>query len=248
MTSLGTLYSSVFLALISAGVLAVIIHCLRNHSNAKRSRLRLAVMEANNRMLHAQLNPHFLYNLLNVSGGSIARNDHRSALETISKFSELMRVLFKHSLEDFVQLNEELNAVRLYVELERKRWDHALDYQIILTKNTLGNCLIPPLMLQPLMEDALWNGLSQKKAAWRSEVEIQQSGDSLVLKIRHNGTMRLHLTVEEETNSMDILEERVKLLKKTLGKPASLTFTRNLDSEWPSITTLTLPVIHERSL
>src|SRR5690606_30144780 len=114
--------------------------------------------------LRTQMNPHFIFNALNSVNNYIAKSDERSANRFLSEFSVLMRSVLENSEEDFIPLAKELELLELYVKLEHSRFSDKFDYEIEVDgKIDIAAYWIPPMLLQPYIENAIWHGLRYKR-------------------------------------------------------------------------------------
>lgn len=112
----------------------------------------------------AQMNPHFLFNVLNSIKLYVIQNDARTASRFLTKFARLIRLILNNSKSSVISLTEELNALKLYIEMENFRFNGKFDYQINVSKRVkTDNIKIPPLILQPYVENAIWHGLMHKE-------------------------------------------------------------------------------------
>lgn len=193
--------------------------------------------------LKAQLNPHFLYNVFNTINAAIP-SQAKPARDMVNKLSDLFRYQLKASQEDLVLLKEELDFVKKYLELEQERFGDRLSFKIAVEEEALTD-KIPPMIFQPIIENAVKHGLS-------SLVE----GGQIILQIRKN-TAHLAITISDtgvgidENEKDDLLKRGVGLsntherLKKMYGKglelhpnhPAGLVvqFSLPLNEEKPSL-------------
>lgn len=142
--------------------------------------------------LRSQMNPHFIFNALNSVNNYIAKSDERSANRYLSEFSTLMRSVLENSDEDFIPLSKELELLELYVKLEHSRFPEKFDYQIHVEKQVdVGAFQIPPMLLQPYIENAIWHGLRYKKGKGYLNIQIKQKdATSLEIIITDNGIGR----------------------------------------------------------
>ena len=114
--------------------------------------------------LRTQMNPHFIFNALNSVNSFIAINDERAANKYLSEFSQLMRAVLENSEEDFIPLAKEIELLELYVKLEHFRFQDKFEYEITVDENiNVNNFVIPPMLLQPYVENAVWHGLRYKE-------------------------------------------------------------------------------------
>ena len=113
--------------------------------------------------LRSQMNPHFIFNALNSVNSFIATNDERTANKYLSDFSQLMRSVLENSEEDFIPLEKEIELLELYTKLEHFRFQDKFDYKISVDENVnVEEFQIPPMLLQPYIENAVWHGLRYK--------------------------------------------------------------------------------------
>ncbi|MEJ7680859.1 MAG: sensor histidine kinase [Segetibacter sp.] len=141
--------------------------------------------------LRAQMNPHFIFNSLNSINRYILQNDKLKASEYLTKFSRLVRLILQNSQVSLIPLESELEALRLYLELEAVRFDHQFEYKLIIDKDIDTDILkVPPLIIQPYAENAIWHGLMHKEEKGHLEVELYQCDQVLCCKITDDGIGR----------------------------------------------------------
>ncbi|MBQ4914027.1 histidine kinase [Maribacter sp. MMG018] len=133
--------------------------------------------------LRSQMNPHFIFNALNSVNNYISKSDERSANRYLSDFSKLMRSVLENSEEDFIPLTKELELLELYIKLEHSRFPDKFDYTITVDEHLdVSSFQIPPMLLQPYIENAIWHGLRYKEEKGLLEVKVG-SGNEKELKI-----------------------------------------------------------------
>ncbi len=142
--------------------------------------------------LRSQMNPHFIFNALNSVNNYIAKSDERSANRYLSEFSTLMRSVLENSEEDFIPLSKELELLELYVKLEHSRFPEKFDYLINVDKQVdVGAFQIPPMLLQPYIENAIWHGLRYMDDKGCLTINVKQKdATSLEITITDNGIGR----------------------------------------------------------
>jgi len=141
--------------------------------------------------LRAQMNPHFLFNSLNSINRFIIQNNTDQASAYLTKFSRLMRLILQNSQNELVPLENELEALKLYLELEAVRFDHHFVYNIKIDDNLdIGAVKVPPLIIQPYAENAIWHGLMHKEEKGNLLIEILKEGDFLIFRIIDDGIGR----------------------------------------------------------
>ncbi|MCJ7468246.1 MAG: histidine kinase [Maribacter sp.] len=178
------IYSLLF-GMILLGVAAFFFY--RSNQQQKLANNLLAL-----KSLRSQMNPHFIFNALNSVNNYIAKNDERSANRYLSEFSTLMRAVLENSEEDFIPLSKELELLELYTKLEHSRFAEKFDYKIKIDENIAIEAFqIPPMLLQPYIENAIWHGLRYKEHKGFLEVNVNKlSDDSIEIIIMDNGIGR----------------------------------------------------------
>ena len=123
--------------------------------------------------LRAQMNPHFIFNCLNSIKLYTLENDSQTASEYLTIFSQLIRLVLENSRSEKVTLQKELETLRLYIELEAMRFKDKVKYQINVAPEIDQQYIdIPPLLLQPYVENAIWHGLMHKKNGGNIRVDV----------------------------------------------------------------------------
>ncbi len=173
--------------------------------------------------LRSQMNPHFIFNALNSINNFIARNDERSANRFLSDFSTLMRSVLENSEKDFISLPEELELLKRYVALEHARFPEKFDYYINVEENVRAESFqVPPMLLQPYVENAIWHGLRYKEGKGRLTICVQQPDEeSVEIQVEDDGIGRrrsARLKTEHQrkqpSKAMGNIEKRIAILNK----------------------------------
>jgi len=173
--------------------------------------------------LRSQMNPHFIFNALNSVNSFIAQNDERTANRYLTEFSTLMRNVLDNSEADFIPLSNEIEMLELYMKLEHSRFKDKFDYKIeVDEKLKISEYQIPPMLLQPYVENAVWHGLRYKKKKGSLSVRIQQKNeDSIEITITDDGIGRIkskELKTENQqkqlSKGMDNIKKRVHILNE----------------------------------
>ena len=171
--------------------------------------------------LRTQMNPHFIFNALNSVNTYIAKSDERSANRFLSEFSVLMRSVLENSEEDFIPLAKELELLRLYVKLEHSRFSDKFDYDIEVDQEVDVDAFqIPPMLLQPYIENAIWHGLRYKEEKGFLKIKVRQiTADMLEICIEDDGIGRkksaeLKTSNQKKQNSkgMGNIKKRIQIL------------------------------------
>ena len=143
------------------------------------------------RALRSQMNPHFLFNSLNAIQECIITNQTDAAVMYLAKFSRLVRLILENSDQQNIPLSREIETLRLYLDVESLRFTHAFRYDIQVNTNidpVLIN--IPPMLVQPYAENAIWHGLLNKKGERILKITFENEDDLLFVSIQDNGIGR----------------------------------------------------------
>lgn len=155
------------------GVLLLLFAVYFMLKNMKQQKLNNNLLAL--KSLRSQMNPHFIFNALNSVNSFIATNDERTANKYLSDFSLLMRAVLENSEEDFIPLEKEIELLKLYTKLEHFRFKDKFDYDIIIDENVkVDEFQIPPMLLQPYIENAVWHGLRYKTEKGKLTIRVSQ--------------------------------------------------------------------------
>lgn len=196
---------------------------IRKREAAKNARaLRMMALEA--KALRSQMNPHFIFNCLNSIKLYTTQNDTVAAAEYLTKFSRLIRLVLQNSRDDRIILISELDALGLYIEMEAMRFKEKLTYNISIEKNVDVNYIeIPPLLLQPYVENAIWHGLMQKQSGGHIGINVAMvNGKSMLgINIIDNGIGRAKAAelksksaIRQKSFGMKVTSERIALINQ----------------------------------
>lgn len=173
--------------------------------------------------LRTQMNPHFIFNALNSVNSFIASNDERAANKYLSEFSQLMRSVLENSEEDFIPLEKEIDLLKLYVKLEHFRFKDKFEYSINVDKNLhISEFVIPPMLLQPYIENAVWHGLRYKKEKGKLEINFKQlSDEKMMISILDDGIgrkkskeLKTEHQKKQKSKGMGNIQSRIHILNK----------------------------------
>lgn len=176
--------------------------------------------------LRSQMNPHFIFNALNSVNNYIARNDERSANRYLSDFSQLMRTVLENSEKDFIPLSEELELLELYLKLEHARFPDKFEYEISTDPGVdLEAFQIPPMLLQPYLENAVWHGLRYKEEKGTLLVAVKPLAPRAVtITVTDNGigrkrsaAMKTRNQQKQQSRGMGNIRRRVDILNRMYG-------------------------------
>jgi tetratricopeptide (TPR) repeat protein len=189
--------------------------------------------------LRAQMNPHFIFNCLSSINRFILISKTDEASDYLTKFSRLIRMALHNSEKSLITLESELEALRLYLDLERLRFKNAFDYSITFINNIDINAVyIPPMLIQPFVENAIWHGLMHKKGNGCLEIQLCAENKTLTCAIIDNGIGRnlaalFNSRSAEKNKSMgvQITAGRLALLNRSKNEAAVFKFEDLFDKE-----------------
>jgi ligand-binding sensor domain-containing protein len=217
------------LALLAIALLLTTVYRLRIRQVRKKESLLRTMKELEMTALKAQMNPHFIFNAMNSIQALVADKRPDEAIRYIGTFSRLLRQVMEQSDEQTIPLSRELDTVGLYVELESLRLNHELHYSCQYPEDLVPEYeRIPPLILQPLVENAIWHGLSNKKGHKEISLDIRTENDWLLFTVEDNGVGR-----------QSSPERQSLIAKEHSGRGLSITRQRlqafNPDTETPML-------------
>jgi LytS/YehU family sensor histidine kinase len=186
----------------------------------KEAELKLSVAEEELKVLLAQINPHFIFNCLNSIHHFMQQNNLDKAGDYLVKFSRLIRYVLESSTQRMVPLEDEIEANKIYMELERLRMNEAFDFRIACEASMkIDQIYIPPMLIQPFIENAIWHGASQDR---KVELDFSFHDDMHILcRIRDNGKndtsksdIDLSLMVKKTSKGLILMQDRFQTLNK----------------------------------
>ncbi|MDQ6763712.1 MAG: histidine kinase [Bacteroidota bacterium] len=193
-------------------------------SEKTKAELQQKATELEMQALRAQMNPHFIFNCLNAINGYILNNEPEMAADYLTKFSRLIRMVLNNSQKQFISLEEELETLGLYLHMESLRFKDNFNYEIK-CDDTIDafSLFIPPMLLQPFVENAIWHGLMNKKRDRKLIIGLHFENDVLHCTIADNGVGRKKAALlksksaeKNKSMGMDITRNRMALLNHDL--------------------------------
>lgn len=158
----------------------------RDTRRAAHAGLEARLAEERLRVLQMQLHPHFLFNALHAIGGLVREGDRATAVETMSELGELLRRSLRHSERPLVTLEEELEFVEAYLKIQQARYGDRLAISISATPEARGT-LVPTLIVQPLVENAIRHGTARAETGGSVEIRALCTKGRLELEVRDDG-------------------------------------------------------------
>jgi LytS/YehU family sensor histidine kinase len=178
--------------------------------------------EAKLSALQAQMNPHFVFNALNSIKRMILDGENEKASRYLSKFALMIRMTLDHSKDTFVTLDENIKYLSTYLEMEQLRFDDSFNWSIITDENTdTEETAIPSLMIQPLVENAIWHGLMQVEGEKKIRIGFTQDQNRITCCIEDNGIgirqsekLKQHNHSPHRSVGLENLRNRIKILNE----------------------------------
>jgi LytS/YehU family sensor histidine kinase len=194
----------------------------------KNAELQQQKTEMEMQALRAQMNPHFIFNSLNSINRFILQNNREQASEFLTKFSKLVRMILQNSQASSITLDSELESLGLYLNLEALRFNYHFDYKISVPKDMDISALhVPPLILQPYVENAIWHGLMHKEEKGQLDINVSEEDDHVYFKITDNGIGRKRAS---ELSSKSATKHKSMGLKITAHRIAMMQNSNGLES------------------
>lgn len=223
--------SSLLLIILAGVTTYTFIQRLRNqkivttkNEEIKNENFKRQLSELEMKALRSQINPHFLFNCMNSINRMILNGDNETASVYLTKFSKLIRRILENTETNRVSLENELALLESYIEMEELRFKGKIDYEISVDKTIeVENTYLPPMVLQPFVENAIWHGLMHKEQDTQGciKISVKEMEDTLVCMIEDNGVGRVKSQklrdkslLKTKSLGMKITEERLKLLSK----------------------------------
>jgi len=217
-----------FYYIIFAVVLLIILALLLFNSYKLKQKHYRTDLERKNidieqRLLRTQMNPHFIFNSLNSINSFITDNNSDSAQSFLSKFARLMRYILENSRKTYVPVEDEINTLELNMQLEQLRFDNKFDFEInVDEKIDQEYTFIPPMLIQPFIENAIIHGIAGMTGRGRIKVEIKPEGKLMQCTIEDNGIGRKKaMEIKRKSDSkkhrslgMKVTQERLDILNE----------------------------------
>ncbi|MBP1672383.1 MAG: regulator of cell autolysis [Bacteroidetes bacterium] len=191
------------------------------YRSVKRKNYKIALQS-----LRREMNPHFIFNSLNSVNQYIANNNEMEANRYLTSYSQLMRKSMENSNLDFVSVADELEMITRYLELEKLRFPDIFEYKISISDNIDQDTeMIPNMLIQPHLENAIWHGLRYKTDPGFLLLSIQKTDQKMVITVEDNGigiqksrALKTENQKKHESRGLKNVKERIFLLNKLYHK------------------------------
>lgn len=205
-------------------------------SQLDKAHLEKQLSDAKLGFLKMQLQPHFLFNTHHNIIGLMQKGDTEKATKMLMKLSDLLRLSLKENNDDLVPLKNEVYLLTLYLDILKVRFEERLDYQILINTD-LQKAFVPPMLLQPLVENAVKYGIEPFAKQGRIEISAQNGQDTLKLQVKDNGIE----TFQHFSFGIGLMNTQERL-KNLFDEGATLDITSNTPDNGITVT-ITLPLL-----
>jgi len=237
-------------------LVGAIMYIQRNRfrSNQRIEGMNHRISELNQQNLRQQMNPHFIFNTLNSIQYYVFQQDKIAANDYMSKFATLMRKTLENSRQTAIAINDELDALKLYLELESLRFKQRFEWNIEVDEEIDTLIFkIPTMLIQPYVENAISHGLMNKEGKGYVHVSLRQVDGSIMCTVEDNGIGRAKATElkklrKNQHNSLGtrITESRLKLVNELYGNKMQVNYIDKVDIKGNASGTrveITIPII-----
>lgn len=235
-----------FILLSAAGLFAFIyfIFMIRIYNIKKKQRLeferKVELSRIELKALRAQMNPHFIFNSLNSIQHYIFNTKSDEAIKFLNKFARLVRIILNNSDKPTVTVGEDIEALKLYLELEQMRFEEKFDYEVIVDTSVDPDYdIMPPLLMQPYVENAILHGLNPRPVKGKLTIRLYSKNNFLICTITDNGIGReraaeIRRTMplkKHRSMGMKITEDRLRILNDANNSKLSVNITDLKDEQ-----------------
>ncbi|AYL95621.1 tetratricopeptide repeat protein [Mucilaginibacter celer] len=214
----------------------------------KAAEYKATVAETELKVLRSQMNPHFIFNSLNAINDYIAKNDKETAQQYLVEFAGLMRQALENSHFSEIPLADDLDFIRQYLQVEARRLKNTFAFEINIDPEIdTENTLIPPLLLQPFIENSIWHGMAPKvgTADGLITISLKKKDDLLICTIEDNGVGKVtdarQQTAKRRSFGLELTESRLAILNEKKQAGGQLQISENLNGKGTKVE-LSLPL------
>ena len=210
-------------------VIGLIFLLINRHQVKRRLTLQKEVAEYEQKALHLQMNPHFVFNCLGSISSFIVQNGTDSALKYLSKFSKLMRLTLEYSKDALIPIDKEIESLQNYLELEQLRFHDKFEFKIQSSESVEFNMGLPPLLIQPFVENAILHGVVPKEGNGMIVVDFDVQNGQLICTIWDDGigitksaAIKENSMKAHKSMALEITRKRLEIMEATISKSAQI--------------------------
>jgi len=190
------------------------------------------MLELEAKALRAQMNPHFIFNCLNSIDNLIQTDQKERATDYLAKFAQLIRAILENSKNNTIPCWKDLEALKLYLQMEELRWDKKITCSVTIANEIQnGDYKVPPMIVQPFVENAIHHGLLNKVAPDKKlTIEVTLEGNRIKYTITDNGVGRLKASEYKKLNrssgtsfGLQITKDRINLFNQEANGSVKMT-------------------------
>jgi hypothetical protein len=216
------LFGGIVFILIVFFAISRILYKRKRDNEQLQTEFKKQLAQAETKALRAQMNPHFIFNSLNSINSFVIDQKHELASDYLIKFSKLIRLILDNSRSETISIEKELETLKLYVILESARFDNKFKcvYKIADNINT-NSIMIPPMLLQPFVENAIWHGLMQKEGEGTITIEIRKEDEEFLnISIADDGIGREKAaelkskSATHKSHGLKVTSQRIEMMNK----------------------------------
>lgn len=243
-------FKYILIVSVIAGI--ILLFMLKRNYEAKKIKreleVNLRINDLENKSLQALMNPHFIYNALNSIQNFINKNDIDNSNLYLSKFSRLVRLNMDAISKSFISLEEEMDRLQLYLQVEKLRLGDKLNFDLRVAEDIpVEEIMIPAMIIQPIVENAIWHGVMPKEENGFVLISFEQLNDkSIVCKISDDGAgiAKTHTDkLSHNSKGLSLTSERLELLSKKYKKPFRISYTNSAPAPFCTEVAIEFPVL-----
>ncbi|HEY1060957.1 MAG TPA: tetratricopeptide repeat protein [Daejeonella sp.] len=224
------------IVLLAALIGTVIFYFFQKRKQKKELKIQNTIATLEQKALQAMMNPHFVFNVINTIQYFIGINESKAANQILTGFARLMRKHLEICLKNNITLFEEIQYLNLYLSLEKIRFVEKMNYSITIDDGIEAEeIIIPSLLIQPFIENAVWHGLLPKEDGGWIQINFTCIDNLLRIKILDNGigisnSSKSRAPGQHTSRGLELIHERVQLLNKINKTSIQITQTQTGDS------------------
>lgn len=222
------------------------------HFKQVEANFKLSLAQGELKALRAQMSPHFIFNCMN-SIHHFMHSNQVGAGEYLVKFSQLIRHVLESSSQPMVPLSDEIEALRHYIQLEQLRLNHSFEFLIHFETDLLPDAIeIPPMIIQPFIENSIWHGLNQLGSGGRIDIRFSKKDDRHILcEVDDNGQanvakskLDLSHVVKKTSMGMSLIQDRLNVINSLHHTEAGFTIVPHAEGLSGKKVLITIPFLN----